>query len=171
MFFWAITVLLSRTGWGCATHIAGTSTAGSPAWRKLGRCQERRILNPRNSTDFLKFLSLHYFDQWNPSCEGGAGRKASAMCYRECRWIFRGGGVFGFFLVFCVLLVLVSSAIINLCLHRHVERQSIPSAVELETWRPHCAILACWLVCPAIHNLPSAQRSPREHCFHQERVK
>lgn len=50
----------------------------------------------------------------------------------KCQLCVRENADGSFFSFFLVLLVSVSSLIINLCLRRCVKRQSIPKAVELE---------------------------------------
>lgn len=168
--FSVITVLLSRTGWGHVTHITGTRHCWQPCTEEVGLPGE----------EDMRHKIQHWFSEiFVPTPLSSLKSKLWRRCREESinyiLWKMQINLLLGFFWFcfvfsgfFLVLLVLVSSAIINLCLHSHVERQSIPSAVELETWRSHCAILACWLAaCPAIHNLPSTQWSPREHCFHQ----
>lgn len=59
VFFPTIKVLLSRTGWVCGTHVAGAWHCGSLAQRWSGGCWERRMPDPKGSTDFLRFSQLN----------------------------------------------------------------------------------------------------------------
>lgn len=159
--FWVITVLLSRTGWGHVTHIAGTRHCWQPCTEEVGQMPGEEDIRLK----IQHWLSKIFVPTLLSSLKSKLWRRCREESINYVLWKMQNNLLafcsvlfcfLGFF--FLVLLVLVSSAIINLCLHSHVERQSIPSAVELETWRPHCAILACWLAArPAIHNLPGTR--------------
>ena len=163
-FFGAIEILLSRTGWGCATHVAGTWHCSSSAWSQSDRCRQRRMSGPKGSADFLWFLQLNSVPTPLPPLKS----KSWTSCREENTSYMSRKMQMDFFFFFCFASL---SFFTHLCLCRHVERQSIPKAVELEIWRLSCASLACRLdTCPAVHKLPRARWSPRERCLWQEWV-